>query len=133
MKRFTETTKWSDPWFRSLSPQHKCLWNYLCDACDNAGVIRIDWALASFLIGAPVSEADLKHFDGRIEQIAGGYCWLTKFVAFQYRTLTQSNPATRQVLDLLSQHGLVDKANGARRKTQQVGPTKGLGRSMEGS
>jgi hypothetical protein len=40
LKRFTETTKWADPWFRKLPLRLKSLWHWLCDTCDMAGVLE---------------------------------------------------------------------------------------------
>ena len=82
-KRFTETGKWADPWFRSLSTRHKALWQWLLDNCDCAGVLgEIDWGLVSFQIGETCSEDDMKTFGGRIEPCGKGW-WVAKFVAFQ--------------------------------------------------
>jgi hypothetical protein len=82
-KRFTETGKWADPWFRSLSTRHKALWQWLLDNCDCAGVLgEIDWGLVSFQIGETCSEEDMKTFGGRIEPCGKGW-WVAKFVAFQ--------------------------------------------------
>ena len=53
MKRFTETNKWEDPWFRKLKPEMKLLWSWLLDSCDNAGIIDADIELAAFQIGYP--------------------------------------------------------------------------------
>lgn len=54
MKRFTEAFKWNDPWFRKLAPTQKLFWSYICDNCDNAGVWKIDFEMASFQIGGIV-------------------------------------------------------------------------------
>ena len=82
-KRFTETGKWADPWFRSLSTRQKALWQWLLDNCDCAGVLgEIDWGLVSFQIGETCSEDDMKTFGGRIEPCGKGW-WVAKFVAFQ--------------------------------------------------
>jgi hypothetical protein len=101
-KRFTETAKWEDPWFRALSPTHKALWQWLLDKCDCAGVLaEVDWPLASFQIGAEVTAKDLAAFAERVEH-HGKRLWVRKFVSFQYGSdLNDRNPAHRGVLKAL--------------------------------
>lgn len=95
-KRFTETTKWADPWFRNLTPRQKCLWLWLCDNCDCAGVVpEIDWGLVSFQIGEPCSNADLAAFVERLEPCGSGF-WLRKFVAFQWGYIDEQRPSMPQ-------------------------------------
>jgi hypothetical protein len=116
MKRFTETTKWNDPWFRKLEPRLKCLWLFLCDFCDSAGVIKPDFEHASFLIGQPVSADDLPLFNGRLEKLENDYFWIIKFCSFQYKVLHRSCAPQRAVLDTLSKFGLEERVNGQKRK-----------------
>ena len=107
-KRFTETSKWADPWFRALNPTRKALWQWMVDNCDCGGVLpEIDWALASFQIGAPVGEADLVAFEGRLEPCGKGY-WLTKFVAFQVGYIDPEKPSMPQrgVIKALERAGI---------------------------
>tara|TARA_R110000868_G_scaffold51318_2_gene162881 strand:- start:558 stop:881 length:324 start_codon:yes stop_codon:yes gene_type:complete len=66
MKRFTETQKWEDPWFRRLRPEMKLLWQWLCDKCDNAGIIDPDLELASFQIGYQYPSDTLLEFGERV-------------------------------------------------------------------
>jgi len=54
MKRFTETEKWRDPWFRKLSAGAKLAFLYIIDNCDNAGVWTADKELADFSIGMEI-------------------------------------------------------------------------------
>ena len=56
MKRFTETEKWKDEWFCSLSILNKLVFLFLIDNCDNAGFFEINARLNSFLIGILESE-----------------------------------------------------------------------------
>lgn len=88
MKRFTETDKWKDPWFRRLDGRLKLLWMWLCDQCDHAGIIDPDMDLAAFQIGVVVTEMDLAAFDGRLSKLQNGKWMLTKFIAFQYGELS---------------------------------------------
>jgi hypothetical protein len=84
MKRFTETNKWQDPWFRKLPPQAKLLWLWLLDNCDCAGIIEPDKDLAGFMIGAT------EDLDSSFEAIADRIQWvgeklvIPKFIRFQY-------------------------------------------------
>jgi len=101
-KRFTDTTKWINrPWFRRLTPVQKCLWLYLCDSCDEAGVFALDLDMASFVIGAVVTEADFGAMSKQVVQLDCGKWWLSDFVSFQYGSLSESCPPHRKVLHVL--------------------------------
>lgn len=109
MKRLTETGKWEDSWFRRLSPTMKCLWLYLVDKCDPAGVIEFDPELASFAIGERVTFKDLEAEIGpsRIVRLEGGERWhMPRFLEFQYRYLSRDCPAHRPIFAALKKHGL---------------------------
>lgn len=68
-KRFTDTMKWDDPWFMEMDAKHKLLWLYIVDKCDNAGVWKINTAIASVYIGDPVSKDDLLFFNNGKDRI----------------------------------------------------------------
>lgn len=92
-KRFTDTGKWGKSWFRKLSPPHKCLWFFLLDNCDSAGVIDLDFGLASFQIGDAINESDLLCFGDRVEKIKDDTFLICDFVSFQYGELKENyNP-----------------------------------------
>ena len=106
MKRFTETNKWIDPWFRKLEPRLKCLWWYLCDICDSAGVIDFDPEAASFHIGEDVSVGDLEAFGSRIETLPNGKIYLPSFVPFQYGKLSENCKPHQAIIATISRHHL---------------------------
>ncbi len=89
LKRFTETEKWRDPWFRKLPPHLKCLWQYICDVCCPAGTFDLDWELVSFVIGKTVTPKDFEAFAGRIDLLSNGRYLVVKFIEFQYGTLSK--------------------------------------------
>lgn len=111
MKRFTETLKWADPWFRKLPPHLKCLWLYLCDSCDGAGVIDLDLDLVSFQIGHQVEKSDMEAFSGRVEWLESGKLWVRKFISFQYGKLSSECKPHAAVLALVKSHGLNQDEN----------------------
>lgn len=55
-RRFTETSKWEDKWFRKLPLAAKVLFEFLRDKCDVAGFWQIDPETASFFTGLPEKE-----------------------------------------------------------------------------
>lgn len=105
-KRFTETEKWRDAWFRKLTPTQKCLWQYLVDNCDQAGVIDIDWELASFQIGAKVSDKDLPAFDRQVLQLDSGKLWVCSFVRFQYGMISRDCKPHAPVFKAIERHSI---------------------------
>lgn len=108
-KRFTDTDKWRNPWFRKLSPTYKSLWMYIVDACDNAGVWMVDIDLASFCIGEEIDvNSALEAFDGRVISIGDGKRWqVIDYVAFQFgQELNPKSKVHASVISLMKKHGI---------------------------
>jgi hypothetical protein len=106
MKRFTETNKWEDPWFRRLKPEMKLLWAWLLDSCDNAGVIDIDIELASFQVGYQYPIDTLSEFGQRVIKLPCGKFFIPKFIEFQYGNLSPDCKAHNPIFSSLEKHGL---------------------------
>ena len=107
MKRFTETEKWNDPWFRRLKPHIKLFWQFICDVCDNAGVWQPDFEMASFQIGQEIKEEEVKEALGdRIRILDNGKWWVAKFIFFQQKILYKDKPAHKNILSLCHRHGI---------------------------
>lgn len=106
MKRFTETQKWSDPWFRRLSPSAKLLWQWLLDSCDHAGVVALDLELAAFHIGYPMGMDTLSELGDRVRKLDDEKVFIPKFIEFQYSKLSRDCKAHRPVFQSLEKHGL---------------------------
>lgn len=107
MKRFTETRKWEDPWFRELSPDAKLVWWFITEKCDNAGVWDPDYAMVNFCIKRDVDwESVLAEFGDRVKKIRGGKWWITRFVLFQCGELREACPPHKMIIALLGKHGI---------------------------
>jgi hypothetical protein len=106
MKRFTETTKWRDIWFRRLSIHQKCLWHLICDICDPAGVFEFDPELFSFDIGSKIKESDLAALGDRIQHLFENKWIIKKFIAFQYGKLSSECKPHKGIFSALEKHGL---------------------------
>lgn len=100
-KRFTDTGKWDKAWFRQLAPAEKCVWMFLCDRCDHAGVWEADYDALEFFIGESFSAGDLEHMFRERIQIFGDKVLLKGFADFQYGQLNPENRVHRSVLDRL--------------------------------
>lgn len=86
-RRFTDSKKWRNEWFRTLGAQAKLTWVYLCDECDKAGVIQIDYGLASFQLGFKITEKVLSDwFGAKIYFFDGDRILIRQFFEFQYGT-----------------------------------------------
>ena len=112
MKRFTETQKWEDPWFRKLPPEMKLLWQWILDRCDSAGVIDPDLELASFQIGYQYPMDTLSEFGNRVLALDGGKFFIPKFIEFQYGKLSEDCRAHGPAFQSLKKHGLEGYSKG---------------------
>jgi len=103
MKRFAETNKWDDPWFRQLSGPHKLIFLYVIDRCNNAGFWEIDEEAMAFH-----TKIDSQHFEGAWVALergikgASGWVWVKNFLRHQKNeVLNPDNPAHKQILALV--------------------------------
>lgn len=109
-KRFTDSDKWKDKWFRSLRPEFKLAYLYLLDNCDCAGVVELDSELACFQIGASIDwEQFLELCSERVELLNCGKLWLKKFVCFQYGELSEACKPHKAVFASLAKYGLLER------------------------
>ena len=109
-KRFTDSEKFGDPWYRKLSPAMKCFWEFMLARCDRAGVWEPDWESVAFHVGEDIAEADaLDAMDDRVETLASGKWWIRGFCAYQYGALSHDCKPHRPVLKTVEQHGLSDR------------------------
>lgn len=113
MKRFTDSNKWRDLWFRRLTPHGKLAYMFLLDAVDNAGVWEPDFDLADFQIGEPLNWiAVQQEFGDRLHVLASGKWLLTRFIAFQFGELREDCKPHQQVVRLIEQHGIGELIKG---------------------
>ncbi len=107
MKRFTDTDKWRDPWFRKLSAGAKLAFLFIVDNCDNAGVWDADMELANFSIGMEIPWEKVRESLGeRLEVLKSGKWHLKKFVNFQCGELSEECKPHAAVIRLLNKHGI---------------------------
>lgn len=103
-KRFTDTDKWKKPFYRRLSLKHKCLFQFIVDNCNMAGVWDVDLELASFQIGEKYNFGELKavfeekfFFFDHDQKL-----FIIDFIKFQYGDeLTGKSPVHRKVIATL--------------------------------
>jgi hypothetical protein len=108
-KRFTSTNKWDKEWFMTLPPKLKCLWIYINDKCDQAGMWEANYSLATLHIGEQIKESDIEKFGHRVEKFAPGKIWIVEHVDFQSGDLSEKSPAHRPIFKLLKKYSLLDR------------------------
>ena len=58
-KRYVESTQFTDPWFRKLSPEAKLFWHFLTLHCDHSGTWERDDDYCKYLTGLKKSPKTL--------------------------------------------------------------------------
>ena len=107
-KRFTDTEKWNDDWYLSLSNDYKIIWQWLLDKCNHAGICKRSVKLLNFMCNTNITEEELiKEMDGRI--IINKNIWfIPKFIRFQYPGLKSRKPVIVSVIKELKNNGLLN-------------------------
>jgi len=116
-RRFTDIEKWA-PWFRKLKPEHKLIWIFIHDDCDEVGVWTVDIEKAEFYTGCEFEKNDLeKAFSGKVAVFKEKW-WIMNYVELQYKELRlptekelEENPnlkhsPVKRYVKLLKSHGL---------------------------
>lgn len=109
-KRFTDTEKWKNPWFRDMDNVYRWLWVYILDNCDAAGIWRLDFALAGYCIGEYVnSRLAAEQFEDKIIQLDHDKWFIPSFVTFQYGELSEASRPHQSVIKILTKNGIDPK------------------------
>jgi len=105
MKRFTETGKWDDPWFRGLTGVQKLVFLYVIDRCNNAGFWEIDEDMMSYQTKLKIElvQGAWKGLERGLIA-ASGWVWVRRFLRHQKNeNLNPENPAHKQIIALISE------------------------------
>lgn len=106
-KRFTDSNKFSDVWYRKLPLLQKVIWEFLLAECNHAGILtNFDFELASFKIGTNINETDLEMFNDRLIFINENTLFIPKFLNFQYGKFNEKNRVHLNVLKELDRYNI---------------------------
>ncbi|MDR3243271.1 MAG: hypothetical protein LBT79_00820 [Elusimicrobiota bacterium] len=105
-KRFTDTGKFRDAWYRKLNPIQKCIWEYALSECNHAGILNLDLEAMSFHIGAEIKKDDLKVFGDRFVFLKNETIFIPKFIGYQYGELNEAVNAHKGVIELLNKYNI---------------------------
>lgn len=106
-KRLTDTEKWKDDWYLSLSNDSKIVWQWLLDNCNHAGICKRSIGLLNMMCKVNYTEEQMisEMFDRVL--IVNNLWFIPKFIKFQYTTLLSGKPAVISVVKELFNNGCV--------------------------
>lgn len=132
-KRFTDSEKFRDKWYRGLSPKHKCLWEYLLSECSIAGIIEFDYDSATFHIGDEITENDIKIFENKIYILPDGKFFIPNYVKFQQGEINPNNKAHKNIIKEFEKYNIPTDINSIEFESTFIAPSKVLDRSPSNS
>lgn len=112
-KRYFDSGKFDDPFYRKLSPELKCTYDYLQSKCNYAGVLDIDIDDVNFKVGCQNITYELIKETFKDKFIILDECkdklkiFMPRFIWWQYKNeLMASNKVHRHVYELLKLEGI---------------------------
>ena len=107
-KRFTDTEKWKDDWYLSLSNDYRIVWQWLLDNCNHAGICKPSINLMNMMSNTSIDEKLLiEIMSDRVLKI-NNIWFIPKFLKFQYGTLNSKKPAVISVVNELKKNNLLE-------------------------
>lgn len=109
-KRFYDSKKYDNSWFRKLSTDLKCVYDYCLCECDHAGILKLDIEDIEFRI-KPFEKLTIdiikKTFETKFMFLDDNKIFIPKFIYWQYKNeLAPSNPVHRCVYGIFQQEGI---------------------------
>lgn len=105
-KRFTDTEKWKDEWYISLSNDYKIVWQWLLDNCSHAGICKPSLNILNRDCQTNMSKEDFNLTFGSRVLDNGNVWFIPKFIQFQYSTLHSKKPAIVSVVKEINKYNL---------------------------
>jgi hypothetical protein len=106
-KRLTDTDKWKDEWFVSLSNDDRIVWQWLLDNCSHAGFCKRSMSILNLMCQVNYVEDEMiQKMDSRVLIIANDW-FIPKFIKFQYSSLLNAKPVILSVVRELFQRNCI--------------------------
>lgn len=106
-RRFTDTEKFNDSWYRKLTLLQRSIWEFLLAECNHAGILeKFDIDIISFKIGVSITLDDVKSLGNRIIFVTDEILFIPNFIKFQYNILNPQNKVHASVLRILEKYNL---------------------------
>lgn len=91
--RYTQTDKWKDDWFLSLSNDYRIIFLWLVDSCTIAGVWKISFKEMNYKCNTNITESEfLEIFGNRLKKVDNHNAYfIPNYLKVQYPAGLQSN------------------------------------------
>lgn len=108
-RRFTDTDKWQDDWFLSLSNDWRIINQYSLDRCSSAGLLKRNFKMLNFCCNTNITEKQYQEVFKNRAFIFGDFYFLPKFLKYQYpKGLNSNKPAIISVRNELFSYPFFD-------------------------
>jgi len=105
--RFTETNKWKDDWYLSLTNDYRIVWQYLIDNCSIAGVWQKGFRHLNYFCNTNLDEEHFMKIFGEKVIDCGKFYFIPSFLKIQYPSgLLSNKPMIKSVRKELIKYNL---------------------------
>lgn len=109
-KRFFDSKKYENAWFRNLTPEMKCVYDYCICECDHAGILKLDPEMIVFKTKIKMDltlDTIAQTFKDKFIFLSENKIFIPRFIYWQYKNeLVPNNKVHRSVYNLLKEEGI---------------------------